>query len=98
MNEANPVILREIEKLGFSKVDKFRLLGLKINNKLDNADAIYGGITAKIRNLILFWERFKLTLPGCITIIKNLSNLSVKLHRLLPASSGRRASTIAEIN
>ena len=62
INEANPDILREIEQLGFSIVDKFRLLGLEINNKLDNADAIYGGITAKIRNLILFWERFKLTL------------------------------------
>ena len=33
-------------------------------------DAIYGGITAKIRNLILFWERVKLTLPGRITIMK----------------------------
>ena len=62
INEPNPDILREIEQLGFSIVDKFRLLGLEINNKLDNADAIYGGITAKIRNLILFWERFKLTL------------------------------------
>ena len=70
INDTTPELLREITSLGFAISNNFKLLGLDINNKLDNVMEIYQSITEKIGNLIRFWERFKLTLPGRLTIMK----------------------------
>jgi hypothetical protein len=59
-----------IERLGFTIVDELTLLGVKINRDLNNIPEIYQGIKQKIVNLISFWERFRLTLPGRLTILK----------------------------
>jgi len=56
--------------LGFELSDNFTLLGVKISNKLDNIPAIFMDIKNKIINLIAFWERFRLSLPGRLTIAK----------------------------
>jgi uncharacterized membrane protein len=37
---------------------------------LDNIEQIFEKIKSKIINLVAFWERFRLTLPGRITIAK----------------------------
>ena len=68
--DIDPALSLEIESLGFQVVDHFKLLGLELNKNLDNVPAIYESITEKIRSLIRFWERFKLTLPGRICIMK----------------------------
>ena len=68
--DTTPELLREITSLGFAISNNFKLLELDINNKLDNVMEIYQSITEKIGNLIRFWERFKLTLPGRLTIMK----------------------------
>ena len=68
--DIDPALSLEIESLGFQLVDHFKLLGLELNKNLDNVPAIYESITEKIRSLIRFWERFKLTLPGRICIMK----------------------------
>ena len=60
----------EIELLGFQVVTHFKLLGLELHKNLDNMSEIYEAIAEKIRSLIRFWERFKLTLPGRIVIMK----------------------------
>ena len=70
INDTTPELLREITSLCFEISNNFKLLGLDINNKLDNVMEIYQSITEKIGNLIRFWERFKLTLPGRLTIMK----------------------------
>ena len=70
INDTTPEMLREITDLGFAISNNFKLLGLDINNNLDNVTEIYQSIIGKIGNLIRFWERFKLTLPGRITIMK----------------------------
>jgi hypothetical protein len=49
-----------------------KLLGMEINNSLDNIDDIFIAIGEKILNLILFWSRFRLSLPGRIAILKTL--------------------------
>ena len=67
--DIDPALSLEIESLGFQVVDHFKLLGLELNKNLDNVPAIYESITEKIRSLIRFWERFKLTLPGRICIM-----------------------------
>jgi Reverse transcriptase (RNA-dependent DNA polymerase) len=59
-----------ITNLGFKCTDNFKLLGLDINRNLDNIPAIFEGIKQKILTKIRYWERFKLSLPGRITISK----------------------------
>jgi hypothetical protein len=49
-----------------------KLLGMEVNNSLDNTDGIFIAIGEKILNLILFWSRFRLSLPGRIAILKTL--------------------------
>ena len=46
------------------------LLGVEISNKLDNLREITTKIKEKIISLIAFWERFRLSLPGRIAILK----------------------------
>ena len=70
INNADPALIRNIESLGFTIVDSFKLLGLDIKSSLDNSAEIYSGISDNIRRLILFWERFRLTLPGRLSIMK----------------------------
>ena len=60
----------EIETLGFSVENKITLLGVEITYKLDNIRVITLKIKEKIINLIAFWERFRLSLPGRIAILK----------------------------
>jgi len=59
-----------VSDLGFKISDNLVLLGVPITNKLDNTVAIFSQIKGKIENLINFWERFRLTLAGRITILK----------------------------
>ena len=59
-----------IQNLGFSVVDEFTLLGVKINRDLNNIRSITLTIKEKIVRISAFWERFRLTLPGRITILK----------------------------
>jgi len=61
---------REINDLGFEVSDKFTLLGFKICRTLDNVEEIFNEIKTKIINLVAFWDRFRLSLPGRITIMK----------------------------
>jgi hypothetical protein len=49
-----------------------KLLGMEISNELDNIDDIFIQLGEKILNLILFWSRFRLSLPGRIAILKTL--------------------------
>ena len=59
-----------VTDLGFAIADKITLLGVEISNKLDNISEIFTKIREKIVKLINFWDRFKLSLPGRITILK----------------------------
>jgi len=59
-----------VTDLGFAIADKITLLGVEISNKLDNISDIFTKIREKIVKLINFWDRFKLSLPGRITILK----------------------------
>jgi hypothetical protein len=57
---------------GFTVSNKIKLLGLEISNDLNLLTENFVVIRDKIVSLVLFWERFKLTLPGRIAIIKTL--------------------------
>jgi hypothetical protein len=57
---------------GFVVANKIRLLGFDLSSDLNLLPRAFDAIKEKIVSLILFWERFKLTLPGRISIIKTL--------------------------
>jgi hypothetical protein len=57
---------------GFTVSSSVKLLGMTINNNLDNFDSIFMDIGERILNIILFWNRFRLTLCGRIAILKTL--------------------------
>jgi hypothetical protein len=57
---------------GFALTKEIKLLGADITNDWRDLEKNFVKIIEKIENLIRFWERFKLTLPGRIAIIKTL--------------------------
>jgi len=61
-----------VDLAGFSLTDKIKLLGMEITPALDNIDEIFTTVHEKILDLISFWDRFRLTLPGRISVFKNL--------------------------
>jgi hypothetical protein len=60
----------DIINLGFTFTDKLMLLGFQLQNYGDIAASNFEKIGTKIDNLIRFWERFYLSLPGKITVYK----------------------------
>jgi hypothetical protein len=68
--EPTPGELIICEQLGFTVVNSFTLLGVEICANLDNIPVIFSKVRDKIVNLVNFWSRFKLTLPGRLTIMK----------------------------
>ena len=61
-----------IVDLGFPFASELTVLGFQLSNEENMADINYVKIKEKIKNIIRFWERFKLTLPGKISIYKTL--------------------------
>jgi hypothetical protein len=61
-----------IDTAGFTKVDNITLLGLEISKDADNFENSFRKIYTKIQNLVRFWERFHLSLPGRIAVLKTL--------------------------
>ena len=77
----------DILGLGFAFVDQLTLLGFKLSATEDLAEINYVDTVGKISNIIRFWERFNLSLPGKISIYKCLilSQLSYRAAILTPA-------------
>jgi hypothetical protein len=62
--------VRLVDRTGFKLTNSIKLLGVDICSDLNNVDDIFEKILQKITNLVSFWERFKLSIPGRITIAK----------------------------
>jgi hypothetical protein len=61
-----------IDLHGFCISNSVKLLGMNITNNLNDFPSNFISIENKIRDIILFWERFHLTLPGRIAVLKTL--------------------------
>jgi hypothetical protein len=66
----DPADIALIIDLGFTYTNKIKLLGMEITQNLDNVEEIFENIKQKIIGLVSYWERFRLSLPGIITIAK----------------------------
>ncbi len=62
----------DIKSLGFTFVNKLKLLGFIIPNYGDKAAANFETVSTRIDNLIRFWERFYLSMPGKISIYESI--------------------------
>jgi hypothetical protein len=59
-----------IEEAGFTVTNSIKLLGVEITVDPDSLSSNFNNIIGKIENLINFWSRFRLSLPGRIAISK----------------------------
>jgi exonuclease III len=84
--EPTPAEKLIISNLSFREVDSITLLGVEITRNLDNINAIFNKILEKIRSLASFWERFRLSLSGRLTIAKTflISQLNYVACWLIP--------------
>jgi hypothetical protein len=60
----------EILELGFNVTEDIILLGMTINRNLTSLETHFEDVIVKISRLIEFWDRFRLTLCGRISICK----------------------------
>jgi hypothetical protein len=60
----------EIIALGFKSVEEVTLLGMLINRDLSSLSTYFDVALQKIKQSIEYWDRFKLTLPGRISVCK----------------------------
>jgi hypothetical protein len=58
--------------LGFTLVDKIKILGMEIDQSLMNLNGKFVGIHDSIKKTIGYWKRYNLTLPGRINVAKSL--------------------------
>jgi hypothetical protein len=72
IGNARTVISEDLANIGFEYVEKIKLLGFYITNSDNISNLNFEPVTAKISNIIKFWERFYLSLSGRITVYKNL--------------------------
>jgi hypothetical protein len=64
------VLSQEILDLGFNITEEIVLLGMTINRSLDSLNSHFDAVVEKIVRIIEFWERFKLSLCGRISVCK----------------------------
>jgi hypothetical protein len=61
-----------LDLAGFVECESIKLLGLNITKNFGPTDPVFEEIHEKIKGLISFWDRFRLSLPGRISVVKNL--------------------------
>ncbi len=65
-------LYNKITELGFSFVNRLKLLGFTLQNYGDVTAANFEVITNKLENISRFWERFNLSIIGKLSIYKSL--------------------------
>jgi hypothetical protein len=67
-----PVLDNNILNLGFNISNSIHILGMTIDSELENFDSNFENIVSRLKKTVDFWERYFLTLPGRINVIKGL--------------------------
>ncbi len=65
-------ISEEIAGLGFNFSDSIHILGMEIDSELERLDSNFDKTIASLKKSIDYWDRYYLTLPGRINLIKSL--------------------------
>jgi hypothetical protein len=64
--------VRAVEGLGFRVANTVKLLGFNVTNTGIDISAYFDEMIGKISNIINYWNRFRLSLPGRINVFKTL--------------------------
>jgi hypothetical protein len=72
IGSTDEALSNEITALGFSFVNRIKLLGFTLQNYGDITAANFEVITTKLENISRFWERFNLSITGKLSIYKSL--------------------------
>jgi len=62
----------DILNLGFSHVNEIKILGMTIDQNIENLDQNFVLVHDRIKRSIAYWKRYNLSLPGRINVIKSL--------------------------
>jgi Reverse transcriptase (RNA-dependent DNA polymerase) len=65
-------LYRQIENTGFKIKNEIKLLGFNLTRDGINSTDYFTGVNDRIGGIIRFWDRFFLSLPGRITVLKTL--------------------------
>jgi hypothetical protein len=65
-------ITADIRELGFKISNSIHILGMDIDTELENLDSNFDKTLESVRRSIEFWQRYNLSLPGRINVIKSL--------------------------
>jgi hypothetical protein len=85
-----PDIRDEIRSLGFVFSDSIHILGMDIDCELDLLDSNFEKTISSLKKTKEFWNRFHLTLPGRINVIKSLlMSQVIYLGNFLMPSAGK---------
>ena len=68
--EPSNEFIEKIQELGFKRDDKFKLLGITFDHKLELMDENWDRVLKKIEKIKNFWAMFHLSIPGRITVAK----------------------------
>jgi hypothetical protein len=72
MPVGRPVVIPDnIRELGFKISNSIHILGMEIDANLENLDGNFDTLDS-VRRTIEFWQRYNLSLPGRINVIKSL--------------------------
>jgi hypothetical protein len=82
---------------GFQTVNKVKILGFEISNDYKDLKSNFEKCISKIRNIITFWQRFRLSLSGRINVAKSLLLSQLTFHGSVILPSNDQLNTISEL-
>jgi exonuclease III len=80
---------------GFMVSDKLKILGFEITKNFRDLESNFQGALQKIRSLVTFWSRFRLSLSGRINVAKTLMLSQISYHGSIIQMS---VDTVSEFN
>ena len=69
---SNEPVLIYVREFDFQIVDSITILGMSIHKNIDNLSDCHLAMELKVTKIINFWDRFYLSLPGRLNIVKTL--------------------------
>jgi hypothetical protein len=69
-----------VQESGFAIVDNLRILGFNVTKHFSDMKKNFEPTLLKIKKIIRFWERFRLSLPGRINVTKTLLMSQLSFH------------------
>jgi hypothetical protein len=82
---------------GFQTVNKVKILGFDISKDHKDLQSNFETCINKIRNIITFWQRFRLSLSGRINVAKSLLLSQLTFHGSIILPSSEQLNIISEL-